>query len=393
VAGGKTRTQAEAAFVNAFGYTPDNTGKPALADTISATDSQRLAGLRAAAFSKLANVLNIPAAKQHELLQALADDLSDGTLDGYKNGNIPVTTASGTSIPADVCSKFGTALLDYNTSLGANKITSDKIGTLPFAKKALTTSYIVEYIPGMMAATAGKSTFKIKLSNSNGTPATGKSITLMPKMFMPTMSHSAPVDTVVESSTPGTYDCSVYYLMASGPGMGYWELKVMVDMESASFYPPVGMSMGTTSRATLKGVTDVIGSMMGMGTSPRSYYLFNDGSIFGMSSTFKLFIAAGDDTMMMNFPSVSIGSTLHDAMNAAWTVASMTVEASTDSGATWSNMTDNGGGHWSVSGLTGLAAGGTVKIREIINSEQKTTDGLAVSGTNGSATFTIVGGM
>jgi hypothetical protein len=392
VAGGKTKTQAEAVFVNAFGYTPDHSVKPVLADTISATDSQRLAGLRAAAFSKLTNVLGIPAAKQHELLQALADDLTDNVLDGNKTGNIPVTTASGTSIPADINNQFGTALIDFNNSLGANKLTADKIGNPPFAKTALTPTYKVEYITGMMAA-AGKTNFKIKLTNLvGGTVATGKTITLTPKMYMSGMSHSSPVDPVVTDNGDGTYSCTVYYLMATMGG--YWELKVNIGVgEDAIFYPSVSMSMGSTARSTLKGVADVIGSMMGMGTSPRTYYLFNDGSTFGMSSTFRLFIATADDSMMMNYPAVSIGSTLHDAMNVAWTVTSMSVEASTDNGATWSSMTDNGGGHWSVSGLTGLAAGGTVKVREIINSEQKTTDGLAVSGTNDSATFTIVAGM
>jgi hypothetical protein len=170
--------------------------------------------------------------------------------------------------------------------------------------------------------------------------------------------------------------------------MGVWELKVMIGMETATFYPPVAMSMGTTSRATLKGVTDVIGSMMGMGASKRTYYLFNDGSTFGMSSTFKLFIAAADDSMLMNFPAVS-----GDSILTGLTVNSMTVEASKDNGATWSSLADNKGGHWSISGLTGLASGGTVKVRVTVNSEQKTTDGLAVSGTNDSATFTIVAGM
>jgi hypothetical protein len=214
----------------------------------------------------------------------------------------------------------------------------------------------------------------------------------MPKMSMPAMSHATPVDSVVESATPGTYDCSVYYLMASGPGMGIWELKVMVGMESAIFYPPVAMAMGTTNRTILKGQTDEIGSMMG--TSKRRYYLFNDGSAFAMSSTFKLFIAAEDDSMMMKYPSVSNNSTLHNAMGAPWTVSDMTVKASTDNGSSWSALTDDGAGHWSASGLTGLSTGGTVKVRVIVNGEQKTTDGAAVTvGANDSATFAIVAGM
>jgi hypothetical protein len=174
--------------------------------------------------------------------------------------------------------------------------------------------------------------------------------------------------------------------------MGIWELKVMVGMESAIFYPPVAMAMGTTNRTILKGQTDEIGSMMG--TSKRRYYLFNDGSAFAMSSTFKLFIAAEDDSMMMKYPSVSNNSTLHNAMGAPWTVSDMTVKASTDNGSSWSALTDDGAGHWSASGLTGLSTGGTVKVRVIVNGEQKTTDGAAVTvGANDSATFAIVAGM
>jgi hypothetical protein len=44
--------------------------------------------------------------------------------------------------------------------------------------------------------------------------------------------------------------------------------------------------------------------------------------------------------------------------------------------------------------LTGLATGGTVKVRVTINGEQKTADGTAaIAGTNDFATFTVVAGM
>jgi hypothetical protein len=163
--------------------------------------------------------------------------------------------------------------------------------------------------------------------------------------------------------------------------MGIWELKVSIGGENALFYPAVAMPMGTTPRATLKGVLDMIGVT---GTTKRTYNLFNDGSTFGMSSTFKLFIAASDDIMMMKFPAVSVGSSL-----TGLTVNSMTVEASTDNGATWNSLTDNGSGHWSVTGLSGLATGGTVRVQVTVNGEKKTTDGSAASGTNSYALFSV----
>jgi hypothetical protein len=384
VAGGKTKAAADTVFATAFGYTPDCSIKPAFATISTAsTTNQRLTGVRAAAFSQLTKDLGLTPVKQLELIQALADDLSDGVLDGLKSGGIAVTTASGTALPVDISNSFAKALMTFQTSpLNKSKLTTDTIGAPPFAKKALTASYSVEYLPGMMAATQGKTTFRIKLNNrSDNSAASGKSITLVPKMYMATMSHSAPVDLVVESATPGTYDCSVFYQMASGPGMGIWELKVSIGGENALFYPAVAMPMGTTPRATLKGVLDMIGVT---GTTKRTYNLFNDGSTFGMSSTFKLFIAASDDIMMMKFPAVSVGSSL-----TGLTVNSMTVEASTDNGATWNSLTDNGSGHWSVTGLSGLATGGTVRVQVTVNGEQKTTDGSAASGTNSYALFSV----
>ena len=88
IAGGMTRAAAEAAFATAFGYTPDVSVRPAFANVSSASSgTQRLCGLRAAAFSQLVMDLGLAPDKQFELLQALADDLSDGILDGKSNTN------------------------------------------------------------------------------------------------------------------------------------------------------------------------------------------------------------------------------------------------------------------------------------------------------------------
>jgi hypothetical protein len=97
---------------------------------------------------------------------------------------------------------------------------------------------------------------------------------------------------------------------------------------------------------------------------------------------------------MMSYPAVSVGATLHDDQSNAWTVNPMTVEASTD-GSTWTAGTDNSGGHWSISGLSGLTDGqaGTVYVRIFVNTEQKTTDGNAPSGANAYATFAVTPGM
>ncbi len=388
---GLTPDNASAVFNSAFGYTDDVSVAPKNAP-LTATDNDtqsRLAFLRVAAFSQLTKDLGLPPDKQFDLLAAIAQDLADGTLDGKDdNASVAVNSVS----LEDVQCRFAIALATLQNDTTTNKtgLTAAQLGSLPFGKTVLTSTYKIQYVPGMMAAATGKTSFKLKVTKqSDGSAATGLTITLMPKMRMATMSHSAPVDAVTEDgSNPGTYHCTVYYLMASGPGMGYWELRATIGAmpgESAIFYPPVGMPMGsTTVRATLKGQNDTVSGSMG--PSPRTYYLFNDG---GTSATsFNLFIAAGEN--MMSYPAVSAGTTLHDASNVAWTVNPITVSASTDN-ATWVSANDNTGGHWTISGLPGLTAGqtATIYIALTVNGERKTTDGKAPSGANGYATFTV----
>lgn len=390
VSGGKTKTAAESAFSTAFGYSADYSIKPAFANiSTPSSDVQRRSGLQVASFSQLTKELGLAPQKQFELIQALAEDLSDGVLDGKKSG-VVVTTASGTPLGEDIGNRFTGAMVAFQgSSLNKSKLTADKIGDLPFNKSAMTSSYRVEYIPGTMAASVGKSSFKIKLTNRlGGTPASGKTITLKSIMHMAAMSHSTPVDAVVDNGD-GTYSCTVYYLMASGPGMGFWDLKVTIGSgtaaETAVFYPPVAMAMGnSTVRGTLKGVADSITSM---GKSEnRSYYLFRDGLMASNNSyTFKLFIAAKES--LMSYPAVSTGTVL-----TGLTLQSMVVEASTDGGVSWIPATaGSGAGHWTFSGLTGLAAGvsGTINVRLTINGEQKSTNGAAAAGTTGYVNFTV----
>lgn len=393
---GKALPDAKTVFNSAFGYTPDTAMAPKNAPSPGTDKSQSLSGLRAVAFSQLTKDLGLSPDKQSALLAAVAQDLADGTLDG-KNGASEVSIVAGTALPADIQNRFERSMVGLlsNTTANLTGLTADQIGPLPFSKTVLTASYKVEYIPGAMSAAQGKTMFKLRITNrSDNSAAAGKTVGLMPKMYMAAMSHGTPVDMVTDNGD-GTYNCTVYYLMASGAGMGIWELKVTVGGmtgESAIFYPSVAMSMGTTSKANLKGVADLVPAMSG-GTSKRTYPMFFEGMTgMGGSSTLKLFIAAVDDVMMMKWPAVSVGTVLHDQNGAAFPVTSMMVEASTDK-IVWLPATDNGNGHWAVPGLSGLSSGGTVYVRLTVNGEQKTTDGQPVSATNGNQTFTIVSGM
>lgn len=393
VAGGKSKSDAETIFSSAFGYTPDCSVKPAFVNMSTASsDKQRLSGLRIAAFSQLTKDLINDPAKQFELIDSLAEDLSDGVLDGNKSG-VAVQTASGVDIPEDISNRFVSALVTFQaSSLNKTKLTADKMGTLPFVKTALTDSYKVEYLPDMMAATQGKSKFQIKLTNrSDGSSASGKPVSLVPLMHMSTKNHTTTVEPVIDNND-GTYSCTVYYVMASmmnGVSMGVWELKVMIGNESATFYPTVDMPMGNTMLAKLTGIDDVMAGMTG--DEKRTYFMYHDGLAAGSGGgyTFGLFLATKEG--MMNFPAVTVGSQLKDQTGTPWTVTTILVQVSTD-GTTWVDATDSGNGHWSATGLTGLSSGvsGKIYVKLTVNGEQKTTDGLAASSTNGYQTFTVV---
>jgi hypothetical protein len=394
---GKSVADANTAFNAAFGFTPDTSITPMNDDTSETT--QRLAALRAGAFSQLTSDLGLAPARQFDLLEAISQDLADGTLNG-KNGSTTVSIGTSTAMPEDIENRFESALVSLlsNTTANLTGLTAADIGALPFSKVALTDTYRVEYVPGMMTAAQGKTIFTLNITKrSDGSAATGLTISLMPMMHMASDEHATPADAVIDNGD-GTYSCKIYYLMASmmnGVSQGYWECKIMIGMsgETATFYPSVGMAMGSdTIRATLKGQNDdVISSMTG--TEKRTYYLFNDGLVSGMTYTFNLFIAAKES--MMNYPAVSINTNLHDENAVEWTVNSMIVTAATDSSFTSPvSAVDDGNGHWSVSGLSGLTSGstGTIYIKMNINTMDKTTDGKTPSGSNGYATFAVTPG-
>ena len=410
---GMSLSAAQAAFESAFGFGADTTGAPADATNppAGASDAQLLAGLRAAAFSQLTMDLGLITSEQFDLLTALAEDLAAGGLDGIGT-NGAVTVVGSTLLPADIQNRFGQAMVAFHASANNNTgLSNDKIGTLPFAKLALSDSYKVEYLPGMMAAMEGKTAFKLRVLNlADDTPATGLSVSLMPMMHMTSgMMHSSPVGGCSESATAGEYDCTVYYLMGSsmsnGMSMGYWQLKVMIGGmmgESVTFSPSVMMAMGDTARVTLRGQTDsdmIAGMAMGGGMAMpenRSYYLFKDG-LSGMTGnhTLNLFVAAKES--MMSYKAVSVGAVLSSG-DASYelTVASMSVEVSTDDGASWVVASDDGNGYWMAASLAGLTDGtaASVQVRLTVNGEQKTTNGLSPDGSNDYGTFTLTpGGM
>lgn len=384
---GVSLSDAQARFENHFGYLPDTAILPtdATSPAADADDARKLAGLRAAAFSQLTSDLGLDRDKQFELLARLAEDLADGDLDGMANG-LTALDVDGTAMGSNIQDKFAQSLIGFKNGAKNNTgLANDKIGILPFAKVAMSDSYKVTYIPGMMGATVGKSSFKLSITDLDGTPQTGLNPMLMPMMYMATHQHTTPVQGIVEDNEQaGGYNATLYYLMASkmmvageAVSMGYWDLKITLPGdEEVHFYPAVTMAMGDTAAITLKGgATDMVPGMMGAEATNRSYRVFNNGlSADAGNHGFSVFISAKES--MMSFPALDLMTLNAGAGDNELTITDIAVEMSTDQN-NWTTATNTGTGIWTASGLTGLSMDveADIYVRLTVNGEQKTGDG------------------
>jgi hypothetical protein len=365
---GKSLAEAETAFFAGFGYVPDASVTPVDATVVAvdASDESKLAGLRAAAFSQLAKGLGLSQNDQFKMFTALAQDLSNGKLDGQDADGAVVIESTDPAIgsvtlPADIFKRSANALLDFQMSEN-NEMN-------------LTSSYRIEYEPAM--AKAGKSAFTFTIKNrSDGEAVSGLKAMVMPMMYMAAHSHSTPLSDVTDNGD-GTYTATIYYLMPSsmeGASMGTWDLAVKVENETVHFYPNVMMAMGDTAMVKLKGVEDKVTDMNGL-TVGRTYPIFKQ-SLMPMGAPghyqFEVFVAVQES--MMSFPAVFDGSLLNG------NVIDATVEI--DDGTGWRNAMDDGNGIWSLSGMT-LTTDADVKdeirvrltINDTVYDEMKTTDG------------------
>ncbi len=253
---------------------------------------------------------------------------------------------------------------------------------------ACTSSYKVTF--EATSQMVGKSTFTVRVADMADAPVSGATLTVTPWMRMETMEHGSVVDTVVDNGD-GSYTATVYYLMSSmmnGVPMGTWDMKVAVNDEETTFSPvDVAMPMGQTVRVTLKRNEDTIASMTG--PEARSWMLFKESCT--SAGMMKLVVAARES--LSSHPKVSTGSTLTDASGSAWSVDSIVVELSTDL-ATWHTATENGDGHYTVSGLTGLTDGvaSDIYVKLTVNGYPYTTDGDGVTGSNEYQTFVVIPG-
>ena len=368
---GITPSAAQNSFGNGFGIMPDLATAP-VPSTVSVTSDDatpRIHGLFAEAISRLAQSLGLTPAQQFALIAALAEDISvDGKLNGKNGLDDVLISGTTTTIPANIQLRMYQAI-DMAS------------------RTALTPSYIVEYVPGMMAAKKGKTEFQIRIKKRSDDSAVSIPVSIKPMMHMLTMKHSTPADAVVEDSTTGTYNCTAYYSMSSvmsnNKASGYWELKVKIgtgtSVEFATFYPFVDMTMPTdtdTINATLYGTDDIMSDM-----SAVKYYLYSDGPVTAATPTFSLFISHGEmEGMMprMNFVPLTIGAVM--TAQTTTVVSNIDVLASEDN-STWINATNTSTGHWSIGGFPSLLSGqtGTIYVKMTVNGQAKSADGMGSS--------------
>jgi hypothetical protein len=392
VAGGRTLAAAQSVFSSAFGYVPDCSVAPVFANlSTNATQSSKLAGLRAAFFSQLAKDLSLAPGKQSEMVQALADDLSDGVLDG-KKGSAPVLMVSGAALPEDIALRYAASVITFEGCANNKiKLTPDKIGAPPSGSLALTASYRVEYLAASGGDLTAKDSFQLKITRrSDGTPVTGlaSGMVLTQLMVMTSMSSSSTwPNAVIESSVPGTYVATLYYSMATTGLEMYWKLSVAIGAETAVFYPRVAaLPVGNTISAKLSSSTDPAL------TGNRTYRIWRDTVSHGVTGyDFTVFLSSTDS-----------GNTLPVYAGALWStpqlsLGSVTLQVSSD-GSTWGPLTPVGNsGRYQVSRLS-LTSGSarTLYLKLQINGNTYTTNGNLPDGnsdltkSNAVAAFSVV---
>jgi hypothetical protein len=388
---GLTLSQAHERFESAFGYSFNPHVIPVDATQLNAeaADDQRLAGLRAATFSQLTKDLGLGSHLQFELLEALAMDIADGDFNGKQNNSS--IEVNGINLDAAIQGRFSQAMMNFRANGDNSGLNNAAIGHVPFAKTAISDSYIVTYVPGDMDIMEGKTRFSFRVTDHQGIAVTGLSPELSPLMNMAMHKHATPFTAVSEDSEePGLYHATLYFLMASsmanGNSMGFWELGITLGTEEVSFYPKVMMAMGDGNvRANLKSQSDCNSGMMNK-AEKCSFILFKD----SLQSTdtnyrFSIFIAAKKN--MMNFPALNNGLIV-DAESLE--VTSIKVEMSTDE-MTWVDAVSEGDGIWSTNELTGLSQGeqASIYVRLTVNGQQATDDGNSVDGTADNAIFSV----
>lgn len=380
---GMTLAAAQAAFQSAFGYQPDMSAVPFdPAATDSATAAGRAQGdkdaaFRVGVFSQLASDFGLSGDNIAALPGALADDLSDGVLDGMGGSGNPVTigainlqTLNGSSaIPFRLLKAHAAFVGNDNAnhaalaapSMGLPVVSYDAAGTEKsittakgrHLKVTLDTVAAAPFQPGFWTARVRHRLTVIDADTSQPIDITTDpgivGISNHPMMYMlsghdHTTPHAHTPD--LSGKAAGQYLLDNYYVMASAMGngmpMGVWDYLFYIKEDSDGnratteattdtgviFHPQVKMVMGSDVLVvSASNSNDKWTSMMGT-TQPRPYrtWLHEVKSNSGGGHDLTLFIStqnianpvAGADphTHTMSFPSLYVTRTLQAAADA-----------------------------------------------------------------------------
>ena len=272
-------------------------------------------------------------------------------------------------------------MLFFITLAGCGK-SSDSNLVLSASSPANT--YLVEYVPGT-AAMEGKTTFQLKIRNrSDGSPATGLSVSLVPTMHMTDKSHGTPVDVVTEIGTPGTYNCAVYYSMGDhmmGVLKGYWDLQVKIGFGDRDL-----LSLCRVPDDERRYLENEDVQYRGRGKRHHLLPVQRRHGHRGNADLQALPHAIGEHDVLPHLH----GQRADGYGQPPWILSRPPTPPSRRRTVT---AADDGNGHFSMPGLTDLSSAGTytVYVKLSVNGEMKTTDGLAsnMAGTNTYSAFKV----
>lgn len=444
---GKTLAAAGDLFEDALGYQPDLGAKPfdpSAAAPAEASGADNNAAFRAGLFSQLANDLGLSGDNLAALPTALAQDLSDGALDGMDETGNPVSVAGLNLQTLHAAKPLPFRALEAYSSFAGSDKNAASLSTpdgkmpavtydLPGSVKRVTvgsrgvdvkleTTAALPFMPGFWTARVAH---KVTLTDAaTGLPidvtSDAEIVDVSQYPFMKMLSghnHSSPHGHMADKSDAvnGNYIMDTYYVMGSemmgmSRPMGSWEYAVNLGQDTDAdgeadqtikvrFHPKVMMPMADVLVSTVSNAADQWTGMMGAGPRPYRVWL-HEVSASGADHDVTVFATTSDMSMpmggmdmggghgSMSFPAVYTGQTL--GMNPGVTLNAVVVEMSAD-GSNWvtadaiTAMGGTGTGRYQAA-VTGLntAAQGTLHVRLTVNGNVMTT----AAGDNSELKFT-----
>lgn len=221
-----------------------------------------------------------------------------------------------------------------------------------------TTTYTASLV-GSPSLNVGKSVFQVKLTDATGAGKAGLNPLIVPTMDMGTILHTTPVDTIVDNGS-GNYTVTAYFIMASMGGT--WYLKFYDSTGANQIASALTITVGGMSSARISAseATDQY-NQMGTATN-RPYFLFID-SVTGATGNHTVNIFAATRKTLMLHPALATGLALTPFTGVDWNVTTLALTISTDGGTTYTALTNNGSGKFSLSGIAGLTSGNSVTLR------------------------------